>query len=80
MFIGTGGDNEFKIPSENFLSSIFQSLGIEDLSGRCMIQVNIRKNIEFMHVDAEDARGTHRGDNDVSPERCYSSGARTSRP
>jgi len=58
MFVGSWDLEDLYIPSREFIVQVFNSLEIEELEGRCLIQLNLSSKPRTIEVDSRSGDGS----------------------
>ena len=57
VYLGTWDKNEVEVPSRNFIENIMGSMELLDLKGRCLIQLNLEKEVLNIKVGGDTVKG-----------------------
>ena len=57
IYVGTWDQTKLEIPSKDFIESVMGTLELDNLKGRCLIQVNLQKEIKALSVSGDTIRG-----------------------
>lgn len=60
LFVGYQDSNHFQVPDDGFIQYVQQTLGLKNLEGQCLIQVNLPSDTYVENVEAN-ARNGERG-------------------
>jgi hypothetical protein len=60
IYVGYDENKTLELPNREFIVEVFKTHGIEELDGRCLVQININKDQSLVNfeVDGESARGS----------------------
>jgi hypothetical protein len=57
LYLGTWNQEKIEVPSQDFIENVMATLEIENLSGRCLIQVNLPKEIKDIKFGGDTIKG-----------------------
>lgn len=57
IYVGIWDHDTLEIPSRDFIENVMGALEIDNLQGRCLIQVNLKKELKNMTVSGDTIRG-----------------------
>ncbi|MEI8346884.1 MAG: hypothetical protein WCG27_05425 [Pseudomonadota bacterium] len=57
IFVGLGDQDRVEVPGQQYVSQVFNALNLQDLQGRCLIQVNLSKKMLQFQAEGEGRQG-----------------------
>jgi hypothetical protein len=57
LFVGTSGTKEIEIPGNDFIGRVLQANELSELGERCMVQINLKKDLRDMKVSGKNRSG-----------------------
>lgn len=57
VYVGIGDNSEVELPSSDFIVNLLEANNMSGMEGKCIIQVNLRKELLSVKTNGESARG-----------------------
>lgn len=57
LFVGTKNTKEIEIPGQDFINKVMQANDLSELGGRCMVQINLKKDLRDIKVGGKNRSG-----------------------
>lgn len=57
LFVGTKGFNEIEVPGNDFIAKVMEINGLANIGERCMVQVNLSKELRHFEVSGKNKQG-----------------------
>lgn len=57
LFVGTQNTKEIEIPGQDFINKVMQANDLSELGGRCMVQINLKKDLRDIKVSGKNRSG-----------------------
>ncbi|TNF27949.1 MAG: hypothetical protein EP319_10130 [Deltaproteobacteria bacterium] len=57
VYVGIGDNSEVELPSSDFIVNLLEANSMSGMEGKCVIQVNLRKELLSVKANGESARG-----------------------
>jgi hypothetical protein len=57
LFVGTKNTKEIEIPGQDFINKVMQANDLSELGARCMVQINLKKDLRDIKVSGKNRSG-----------------------
>jgi hypothetical protein len=57
VYLGTWNKEEVEVPSRDFIENVMASMEIETLKGRCLLQLNLEKEVRDIKIGGDSVKG-----------------------